>query len=74
MDTTKPLTRKLTAIFYAGDAIGAKLPMDYEFIGEQRVKNINHLVRVYRVIGPPRSPPLPLLQSRKTHRPTLRPR
>ena len=32
------------------DAIGRKLPVDYEFMGEQQVKNIIDPVRVYRVL------------------------
>ena len=31
------------------DAIGMKLPFEYEWMGEQRVKNITNPVRVYRV-------------------------
>jgi len=31
------------------DAIGTKLPLDYEFMGEQNVKNILQPVRAYRV-------------------------
>ncbi len=31
------------------DAVGAKLPLDYEFMGEQHVKNIAKPVRAYRV-------------------------
>jgi adenylate cyclase len=31
------------------DAIGNKLPLDYEFLGEQTVKNIEQPVRTYRV-------------------------
>lgn len=30
------------------DAMGAKLPVDYEYLGEQHVKNIDHPVRTYR--------------------------
>ncbi len=30
------------------DAIGTKLPFDYEFLGEQQVKNIDNPVRAYR--------------------------
>lgn len=30
------------------DALGTKLPVDYEYLGEQRVKNIDHPVRTYR--------------------------
>ncbi len=30
------------------DALGSKLPVDYEYLGEQRVKNIDHPVRTYR--------------------------
>ena len=32
------------------DAIGRKLPVDYQFMGEQQVKNIIDPVRVYRVL------------------------
>lgn len=32
-------------------AVGNKLPLGYEFMGEQHVKNIAHPVRVYRVNG-----------------------
>lgn len=31
------------------DALGAKLPVDYEYLGEQEVKNIDRPVRTYRV-------------------------
>jgi TolB-like protein len=38
------------------DAIGMKLPFDYEWMGEQQVKNIANPVRVYRVsLGMPAS-------------------
>jgi class 3 adenylate cyclase len=30
------------------DALGTKLPVDYEYLGEQQVKNIDHPVRTYR--------------------------
>jgi TolB-like protein/Flp pilus assembly protein TadD len=30
------------------NAVGAKLPLDYEFLGEQQVKNIDEPVRAYR--------------------------
>ena len=30
------------------DAMGTKLPVDYEYLGEQHVKNIAHPVRTYR--------------------------
>jgi adenylate cyclase len=30
------------------DALGTKLPLDYEYLGEQHVKNIDHPVRSYR--------------------------
>ena len=32
------------------DAIGTKLPFAYEFLGEQQVKNITHLVAAYKVV------------------------
>ena len=32
------------------DAVGARLPLVYEFMGEQSVKNIKHSVRAYRVL------------------------
>ena len=32
------------------DAVGGKLPFEYEFIGEQSVKNIDTPVRAYRVV------------------------
>ena len=32
------------------DAIGSKLPLSYEFMGEQSVKNIDTPVRAYRVV------------------------
>lgn len=32
----------------AFDAMGTKLPVDYEYLGEQQVKNIDHPVRTYR--------------------------
>jgi adenylate cyclase len=32
----------------AFDAMGTKLPVDYEYLGEQHVKNIDHPVRTYR--------------------------
>jgi TolB-like protein len=35
-------------------AIGKKLPHDYEFMGEQQVKNITEPVRAYRVLMEPR--------------------
>ena len=35
------------------DAIGAKLPYDYEFMGKQQVKNIARPVRAYQVILDP---------------------
>ncbi len=31
-------------------AVGNKLPLDYEFMGEQRIKNITEPVRAYRVL------------------------
>ncbi len=30
------------------DSMGTKLPVDYEYVGEQHVKNIDHAVRTYR--------------------------
>lgn len=38
-------------------AIGKKLPLDYEFMGEQSVKNIAEPVRAYRVLFYPTSKP-----------------
>ncbi len=43
------------------DAVGQRLPLDYEFLGEQRVKNIARAIRAYRVALRPGSalpPPL----------------
>jgi class 3 adenylate cyclase len=34
----------------AQDAIGTKLPLRYEFLGEKKVKNIKRPIRLYRVI------------------------
>ena len=41
----------------ARDAIGGKLPLTYDFLGEQTVKNIAEPVRAYRVL--PEGAPLP---------------
>ena len=35
------------------DSVGKKLPLGYEFIGEQQVKNIERPIRVYRVLTAP---------------------
>ena len=37
----------------AFDQIGKKLPLGYEYLGEQEVKNIEKLVRVYRLLMDP---------------------
>lgn len=42
------------------DAVGAKLPFDYEYLGEQQVKNIVKPVRAYRArLSPGVEPPPP---------------
>jgi adenylate cyclase len=48
------------------DAIGNKLPLDYEFLGEQSVKNIAKPVRAYRArLKPGVAPPAPARAPRK---------
>ncbi len=37
----------------AFDSVGKKLPLGYEFVGEQQVKNIERPIRVYRVLTAP---------------------
>lgn len=52
------------------DAIGTKLPLDYEFLGEQTVKNIDKPVRAYSArLSPGAALPAPTVRT-KTGRPT----
>lgn len=47
------------------DAIGAKLPLDYQFLGDQQVKNIAKPVRAYRaVLRPGEELPLPRAEAK----------
>ncbi len=53
------------------DAIGTKLPLDYEFLGEQEVKNIAKPVRAYRAQLRPNAA-LPTPRARRMSRRPLR--
>jgi TolB-like protein len=54
-------------------AVGNKLSFQYEFIGEQRVKNIEEPVRAYHVFETAASPATPPSQPSKSVASTLRP-
>src|SRR5262249_4149981 len=48
------------------DQIETKVPLGYEYLGEQRVKNIPKPVRVYRVAEPGSAPPLARTADKKS--------
>ena len=52
------------------DAIGSKLPLDYEFLGEQTVKNIDKPVRAYAArLNPGATLPVPTVRAKSRRSP-----